>query len=80
MYALCTTHMTTSPLLLAEHCAQEHHGHKLGAYIREIVYGGNDGIVTTFAVVAALPHYVVIILGLANLVADVPSMATGAYL
>jgi len=70
---------------LARHRAEEHHGHRLGAYIREIVYGGNDGIVTTFAVVAGtvgadLPHVIVIILGLANLFADGLSMATGAYL
>lgn len=70
---------------LARHREEERHGHRLGAYIREIVYGGNDGIVTTFAVVAGtvgadLPHYTVIILGLANLFADGLSMATGAYL
>lgn len=70
---------------LARHREEERHGHRLGAYIREIVYGGNDGIVTTFAIVAGtvgadLPHYTVIILGLANLIADGLSMATGAYL
>ena len=70
---------------LALHRGEERHGHRLGASIREIVYGGNDGIVTTFAVVAGtvgadLPHEVVIILGLANLLADGLSMATGAYL
>lgn len=67
------------------HRVDEHHGHRFGSYIREIVYGGNDGIVTTFAVVAGtmgadLPHTIVIILGLANLFADGLSMATGAYL
>lgn len=70
---------------LALHRAEEHHGHRLGTYIREIVYGGNDGIVTTFAVVAGtvgadLPYKIIIILGLANLLADGLSMATGAYL
>lgn len=68
-----------------EHMAGELHGSRLGPYIQDVVYGGNDGIVTTFAVVAGtvgadLPHYVVIILGLANLLADGTSMATGAYL
>ncbi len=58
---------------------------ELGRYIREIVYGGNDGIVTTFAVVAGtvganLPDSIIIVLGLANLFADGLSMATGAYL
>lgn len=57
----------------------------LGSVIHDIVYGGNDGIVTTFAAVAGaagadLPRYVVIIIGLANLLADGISMATGAYL
>lgn len=70
---------------IERHLTEERHGHRLGAYIREIVYGGNDGIVTTFAVVAGtmgadLPHSIVIVLGLANLLADGLSMATGAYL
>ncbi|OGJ57684.1 hypothetical protein A2881_04250 [Candidatus Peribacteria bacterium RIFCSPHIGHO2_01_FULL_55_13] len=68
-----------------KHRAEELHGHRLGNVIQDIVYGGNDGIVTTFAVVAGtmgagLPRYIVIILGLANLLADGISMATGAYL
>jgi VIT1/CCC1 family predicted Fe2+/Mn2+ transporter len=50
-----------------------------------MVFGGLDGIITTFAVVsgvagAALGAHVVLILGLANLFADGFSMATGAYL
>lgn len=70
---------------LKEHQSSERHGNRLGPYIRDIVYGGNDGIVTTFAVVAGtvgagMPRYVIIILGLANLLADASSMATGAYL
>jgi VIT1/CCC1 family predicted Fe2+/Mn2+ transporter len=49
------------------------------------VYGGLDGIITTFAVVsgvagAELSSNIVLILGLANLFADGFSMATGAYL
>ena len=71
--------------LLKAHQESEMHGHRLGPYIHNIVYGGNDGIITTFAVVAGsvgaeLPSYVVIILGLANLFADGVSMAAGAYL
>ncbi|MBI3336003.1 VIT1/CCC1 transporter family protein [Candidatus Peregrinibacteria bacterium] len=63
----------------------EAHGHRLGPFIHNIVYGGSDGIVTTFAVVAgsvgaSLPSAVIIILGLANLLADGTSMGTGAYL
>jgi len=68
-----------------EHMDSELHGSALGPFIQDVVYGGNDGIVTTFAVVAGtvgagMPHYVVIILGIANLLADGTSMATGAYL
>jgi VIT1/CCC1 family predicted Fe2+/Mn2+ transporter len=54
-------------------------------FIREFVYGGVDGGVTTFAVVAGATgaHFdsiVIIILGLANLVADGFSMSVGSYL
>jgi len=76
---------TISRKELEAHLAGDIHGHKLGSYIQDIVYGGNDGIVTTFAVVAGtmganLPHNIIIILGLANLVADGISMGTGSYL
>ena len=54
-------------------------------YVRELIYGANDGIITTFAVVAGviggnLPSRVVLIVGAANLVADGLSMAAGNYL
>jgi len=54
-------------------------------YLGEFVYGGIDGSVTTFAVVAgsagaALNNEVVIILGFANLIADGFSMSVGSYL
>lgn len=54
-------------------------------YIGEFVYGGIDGSVTTFAVVAgavgaSLSSSIIIILGFANLFADGLSMAIGAYL
>lgn len=54
-------------------------------YIRELIYGANDGIITTFAVVAGvagagLPLGVVLIIGAANLLADGLSMAVGNYL
>lgn len=50
-----------------------------GAYIGDFVYGANDGIITTFAVVAGaagalLSPGVIIILGFANLLADGFSM------
>lgn len=54
-------------------------------YLGEFVYGGIDGSVTTFAVVAGsvgagLDSAVIIILGFANLLADGFAMSIGAYL
>ena len=65
--------------------APELHSGPTGPYIGPIVYGGLDGIVTTFAVIsgvagAALSSNIVLILGLANLLADGVSMAIGSYL
>ncbi len=55
------------------------------SFLREFVYGGIDGGVTTFAVVAGatgadFDHSIIIILGLANLLADGFSMSVGSYL
>ena len=65
--------------------AREEHGGAGSEYLGELVYGGLDGIITTFAVVsgvagADLETGIIIILGIANLIADGFSMATGAYL
>jgi vacuolar iron transporter family protein len=54
------------------------------SYLRDWVYGGIDGAVTTFAIVAGvvgaeLSNRVVLILGAANLVADGFSMAASDY-
>jgi VIT1/CCC1 family predicted Fe2+/Mn2+ transporter len=54
-------------------------------YIRDIVYGANDGLITTFAVVAGvvgggLSARTMLIIGAANLVADGLSMGVGNYL
>lgn len=56
-----------------------------GAYIGSMVYGGLDGIITTFAVVsgvagADLGANIILILGIGNLLADGFSMGTGNYL
>jgi len=53
-------------------------------YVRELIYGANDGIITTFAVVAGvsgggLSLRVVLIIGAANLLADGLSMAVGNF-
>ena len=57
----------------------------LKKYLPQFVYGGIDGIVTTFAVVsgsagASLSPKVVLILGFANLFADGFSMSVGAFM
>jgi len=60
-------------------------------HLKQIVYGGNDGIVTTFAVVAGFAGYgaegsaavggvAVLLFGLANLLADGTAMGLGEYL
>lgn len=64
---------------------QSQHFVKLQEYMREFVYGGIDGAVTTFAVVAGgfganLDTGIIIILGFANLLADGFSMSVGAFL
>lgn len=68
--------------------------HGIGGFqenLRQIIYGGNDGIVTTFAVVAGFAGaraegtveiglIAVIIFGFANLFADATSMGLGEFL
>jgi hypothetical protein len=54
-------------------------------YVKDIIYGANDGIITTFAVVsgvtgAALSANIILILGIANLLADGFSMGASNYL
>ncbi len=58
---------------------------KIENNLREFVYGGMDGAVTTFAVVtgaagANLGAKTILILGFANVLADGFSMAVGSYL
>jgi len=77
---------------LERHLAEEHKQSPFAQYLKEIVYGGNDGIVTTFAVVAGfagagasvqlgeLGYLTVLLFGLANLFADGASMGLGNFL
>lgn len=77
---------------LQHHLHQEHKLSPSAQYISEIVYGGIDWIVTTFAVVAwfawawaessvaQLWALSVVLFGLANLFGDGVSMALGKYL
>jgi vacuolar iron transporter family protein len=56
-----------------------------GSLVKASVYGANDGIITTFAVVsgvtgASLDLKVIVILGIANLIADGISMGVSDYL
>ena len=64
---------------------------RLQTFLKQIVYGGNDGIVTTFAVVAGFAGagaegagvvggLAVLLFGLANLLADATAMGLGEYL
>lgn len=67
------------------HLEDVYHQRTGGTYISDMVFGGNDGIVTTFAVVAGstgagLSSGVIIILGFANLLADGLSMGIGSML
>ncbi|WP_319567371.1 VIT1/CCC1 transporter family protein [Cohaesibacter marisflavi] len=68
--------------------------HNLGEvqdFLKQLVYGGNDGIVTTFAIVAGfagaqaegvaqIGAIAVLVFGLANLFADAVSMGLGEFL
>ena len=65
--------------------AEERHTTGRGKYLKSIIYGGLDGTITTFAAVAgvagaSLSAGVVLIMGLANLIADGLSMSIGDYL
>ncbi len=71
---------------------QEHfvHSEKIhqaerGLYIGDLVYGANDGIITTFAVVsgaagASFSPGIIIVFGMANPIADGISMGLSNYL
>ena len=76
---------------LRKHLREDHGITPAAEFLREIVYGGNDGIVTTFAVVAGFAgagaegaavvgSVAVLLFGLANLLADATAMGLGAYL
>ncbi|MGR3541118.1 MAG: VIT1/CCC1 transporter family protein [Hasllibacter sp.] len=73
------------------HRAHEHRISPAQEFVRQIVYGGLDGIVTTFAVVAGFAGLAaegtaevgvlaVLLFGLANLFADATSMGLGEFL
>jgi VIT1/CCC1 family predicted Fe2+/Mn2+ transporter len=58
---------------------------KIGYHLSNIIYGANDGIITTFAVIsgsagAGFSSKIIIVLGIANLIADGFSMGASRYL
>jgi len=80
-----------SSMSLAEHKAGEHKIGKLQEFLKQIIYGGNDGIVTTFAIVAGfagagaegaaqIGGIAVLLFGVANLLADATAMGLGEFL
>lgn len=73
------------------HRRDAHDQTRLQEFLRQIIYGGNDGIVTTFAIVAGfagaaadgvaqIGGLAVLVFGLANLFADGVSMGLGEFL
>lgn len=68
------------------HASASEVGHQTGgAKLKPIIFGGLDGILTSFAIVAGaaggrLPPTVVLILGFSNIFADALSMGVGEFL
>ncbi|MGC1506405.1 MAG: VIT1/CCC1 transporter family protein [Sulfitobacter sp.] len=65
--------------ITARLAAGQHHSN-----LKDMIYGGIDGAITTFAIVAGvagagLPHGIIVALGLANILADGFSMAASNY-
>ncbi|KAM9987685.1 hypothetical protein ACTFIZ_003057 [Dictyostelium cf. discoideum] len=70
--------------LIDEEDRKEPHKEESGEFIKSIVFGGLDGIMTTFAIVAAatgagLTRGVILIIAFANLLGDAIGMAVGDY-
>ncbi|MEO0752125.1 MAG: VIT1/CCC1 transporter family protein [Pseudomonadota bacterium] len=67
-----------------EEIAKRLSGEQPQNYLKDLIYGGIDGAVTTFAIVsgvegAGLSHGIILALGLANILADGFSMAASNY-
>lgn len=83
--------MTARDIDISKHRREAHGIGGLQENLRQIVYGGNDGIVTTFAVVAGfagagsegaaqMGALAVVLFGFANLFADATAMGLGEFL
>lgn len=71
--------------LLDEAGAKEAHGGVGSEHVKSIVFGGLDGIITTFAIISAsagagFSLEVILLMGFANLIADGISMGFGDFL
>ena len=69
---------------IASH-TETHHASSKAKYIKNIIYGGIDGIITTFSIIAAcfganLEIKYIITMGFANLIADGFSMGFGDFI
>lgn len=74
----------SSKFHLSKH-AKENHVNQAGDYVKSIVFGGLDGIVTTYAVLVASVasgeiYSAIIIITFANLIGDAIGMALGDFL
>lgn len=77
--------MEESTVVVQTPSYKEPHGSLGSSYVKSIVFGGLDGIITTFSIVAAvagasLSSEIVIMMGFANLLSDGISMGLGDYL
>ena len=68
----------------SEKIARRLSGNQPAGHLKDVIYRGVDGAVTTFAIVAwvegaGLPHGIIVALGLANIIADGLSMAAINY-
>ena len=69
---------------IEEHIENQHAGQSSNS-IKSIVYGGIDGIITTFCILAtgigaSIDYNIIIIISLSNILADGLSMGFGDYI
>jgi len=81
--SLTSSMNTSSPSRSASKHVESHTF--VNRFLKDIIYGGLDGLITTFAIVAGvaganLSSSIIMILGFANLLADGFSMAVGNYM
>ena len=65
--------------------SDENHTAEANDLVKSLIFGGLDGIITTFAIVAAvagagMSTNTIIVMGCANLIADAISMGLGDYI